>query len=221
MLTPIFVDDQLLVLDKPAGMLTVPGRGDDKADCLWSRAIHQWPDAQVVHRLDMATSGLVLFARGAVMQRQLSMAFAQREVHKRYEAIVTGLLDNGEGRIELPLAADWPTRPRQKVDAHHGKASLTSWRVLARDVKARHTHVELTPHTGRTHQLRVHLAAMGHAIVGDALYATPYVAAASPRLLLHATVLGIQHPQGGEALAWQSAAPFALGALATITMLKT
>ena len=221
MLTPIFVDDQLLVLDKPAGMLTVPGRGDDKADCLWSRAIHQWPDAQVVHRLDMATSGLVLFARGAVMQRQLSMAFAQRQVHKRYEAIVTGLLDNGEGRIELPLAADWPTRPRQKVDAHHGKASLTSWRVLARDVKARHTHVELTPHTGRTHQLRVHLAAMGHAIVGDALYATPDVAAASPRLLLHATVLGIQHPQGGEALAWQSAAPFALGALATITMLKT
>ncbi len=155
------------------------------------------------------------------MQRQLSMAFAQRQVHKRYEAIVTGLLDNGEGRIELPLAADWPNRPRQKVDAQHGKASLTSWRVLARDVKARHTHVELTPHTGRTHQLRVHLAAMGHAIVGDALYATPDVAAASPRLLLHATVLGIQHPQGGEALAWQSAAPFALGALATITMLKT
>ena len=218
---PIFVDDELLVLDKPAGMLTVPGRGEDKADCLWSRALRQWPGARVVHRLDMATSGLVLFARGAAMQRRLSMAFARREVLKNYEAIVTGLIDGDEGNIELPLAADWPNRPRQQVDAQHGKASLTSWRVLARDEKAQRTHVELTPHTGRTHQLRVHLAAIGHAIVGDALYASPDVVAASPRLLLHATALGLQHPQSREALNWHSAAPFALGASAAITMART
>lgn len=208
MLTPIFVDEHLLVLDKPAGLLSVPGRGADKADCLWTRAQAQWSDALVVHRLDMATSGLVLFARGADMQRRMSMAFAAREVHKRYVAVVEGVMAQDDGEINLPLAADWPRRPLQVVDHVRGKASLTLWRVLARDPVALRTRVELEPVTGRTHQLRVHLHAIGHDIVGDALYGAPSSARAAPRLLLHATQLDGMHPHTGAAMRFHSLAPF-------------
>ena len=207
-LTPIFVDAHLLVLDKPAGLLTVPGRGADKADCLWTRAQMQWSDALVVHRLDMATSGLVLFARNLDMQRRLSMAFAAREVHKRYVAVVEGVMAQDLGEINLPLAADWPRRPLQVVDHVHGKASLTRWRVRARDPVAVRTRVELEPVTGRTHQLRVHLQAIGHTIVGDALYGAPSSPGAAPRLLLHATQLDGMHPHTGLAMRFQSPAPF-------------
>ena len=207
-LTAVFVDEYLLVLDKPAGLLTVPGRGADKADCLWSRARQQWPDALVVHRLDMATSGLVLFARDATTQRQLSIAFAQRQIDKRYEAVVDGVMVDDAGVIDLPLSADWPRRPLQQVDVMHGKPSLTQWRVLARDTAAQRTRLELTPHSGRTHQLRVHLCAIGHAIVGDALYAPPALAAAAPRLLLHATRLSFVHPHHATPLTFSSAAEF-------------
>jgi tRNA pseudouridine32 synthase/23S rRNA pseudouridine746 synthase len=131
-------DAALLVLDKPAGLLAVPGRGADKADCLSARAQRRWPDALVVHRLDQATSGLMLLARGAAVQRALSQAFAERRVHKRYEALVHGQLPDAEaadgwGLIELPLRLDWPRRPRSIVDAAHGKPSRTRWRVLRRD----------------------------------------------------------------------------------------
>jgi tRNA pseudouridine32 synthase/23S rRNA pseudouridine746 synthase len=128
----VYVDDQLLVLDKPAGLLAVPGRGQDKQDCLSARAQRLWPDALVVHRLDMATSGLFLMGRGLPMQRVLSRAFGERRVHKRYQAVVAGrLADTGaEGVIELPLAADWPHRPLQKVDHASGRPSTTRWRVL-------------------------------------------------------------------------------------------
>ena len=207
-ITAVFVDEYLLVLDKPAGLLTVPGRGADKADCLWSRARQQWPDALIVHRLDMATSGLVLFARDASTQRRLSMAFAQREIHKRYEAVVGGLVIDDAGVIDLPLSADWPRRPRQQVDAVHGKPSLTQWRVLARDATAQRTRLALTPHSGRSHQLRVHLCAIGHAIVGDALYAPSALAAAAPRLLLHATRLSFLHPHDAAPLAFTCPAEF-------------
>ncbi len=206
--TPIFVDAHLLVLDKPAGLLTVPGRGADKADCLWTRAQMQWSDALVVHRLDMATSGLVLFARNLDMQRRLSMAFAAREVHKRYVAVVEGVMAQDLGEINLPLAVDWPRRPLQVVDPVRGKASLTRWRVLARDPVAMRTRVELEPVTGRTHQLRVHLHAIGHCIVGDALYGAPAVASAAPRLLLHAHQLRLIHPQHGQSLDLTCALPF-------------
>jgi tRNA pseudouridine32 synthase/23S rRNA pseudouridine746 synthase len=207
-LLALHADDALLVLDKPAGLLAVPGRGDDKQDCLAHRAAQRWPDARVVHRLDMATSGLMLFARGADMQRALSAAFARRAIKKRYVAVVDGLLAADEGSITAPLAADWPNRPRQQVDLERGKPSLTRWRVLERDPALQRTRLELVPVTGRSHQLRVHLASIGHAILGDALYAGPAAAAAAPRLLLHASRLEFVHPGTGLALVIESPPPF-------------
>ncbi|WP_193531721.1 RluA family pseudouridine synthase [Roseateles aquatilis] len=180
------VDAGRIVVDKPAGLLAVPGRGEDKQDCAWTRLLARCPDALIVHRLDQATSGLIVFARGEAMQRALSAAFAARLVDKRYEAVVHGLIDRDAFEIDLPLIADWPDRPRQKVDPEHGKPSLTRVRVLRRDPAAGTTRIELEPVTGRTHQLRVHLLAIGHPILGDALYAPPDVVARAPRLLLHA-----------------------------------
>jgi len=211
-----FLDDALVVADKPAGLLCVPGRGPDRADCLAGQVQVRWPDALVVHRLDMATSGLVVFARGKQAQRRLSLAFAAREVDKRYVALVEGSVaeNDGDGAaggwrdIALPLAADWPNRPRQMVDAIGGRPALTRWRVVARDPALRRTRVELEPLTGRSHQLRVHLASIGHPIVGDPLYAPADVAAAAPRLLLHATRLGFAHPLDGRPYRFESAAPF-------------
>lgn len=204
----LYVDEQLVVLDKPAGLLAVPGRGADKQDCLSARARALWPDALVVHRLDMATSGVFLMARGLHVQRVLSRAFAEREVDKRYLAVVAGRLGDvdAEGVIDLPLAADWPNRPRQQVDLAHGRPSTTRWRVVAADDAT--TRVELEPVTGRTHQLRVHLQAAGHPMVGDALYAPEAVQALAPRLLLHATRLALPHPATGEPVAFASTAPF-------------
>lgn len=202
----MYVDEHLLVLDKPAGLLAVPGRGEDKQDCLSARAQRLWPDARVVHRLDMATSGLVVMARGPQMQRALSRAFAEREVAKRYVAVVAGRPSPDAGTIDLPLAADWPRRPLQKVDLAHGRPSVTHWRVLARE--GPDTRLELEPVTGRSHQLRVHLLALGHPILGDTLYAPPEVQARAPRLLLHACRLAFAHPATGDALVLESAAPF-------------
>jgi tRNA pseudouridine32 synthase/23S rRNA pseudouridine746 synthase len=203
----LWSDDALVAVDKPAGQLSVPGRGDDKADCTWSRVRAQWPDALVVHRLDQATSGLMLFARGLNVQRLLSRAFAERGIDKRYTAVVHGLVADQQGRVELPLAADWPQRPRQRVDHAAGKPARTDWQVLQRDAARRRTRLLLQPVTGRTHQLRVHLAALGHAIVGDALYATA-LDATEPRLLLHASELHLTHPLDGSPLMLQSEAPF-------------
>jgi tRNA pseudouridine32 synthase / 23S rRNA pseudouridine746 synthase len=203
----LWSDDALVAVDKPAGQLSVPGRGDDKADCTWARVRESWPDALVVHRLDQATSGLMLFARGLHMQRVLSRSFAERSVDKRYTAVVHGLLADDTGRIELPLAADWPQRPRQRIDSAAGKPARTDWQVLQRDVARRRTRLLLQPVTGRTHQLRVHLAALGHAIVGDALYA-PGSDATEPRLLLHASELQLTHPLDASPLLLQSQAPF-------------
>ncbi len=202
----VYVDEQLLVLDKPAGLLAVPGRGADKQDCLSARAQRLWPDALVVHRLDMATSGLFVMARSLHVQRLLSRAFAERDVDKRYEAIVAGDVAGDDGVIELPLARDWPNRPLQKVDHATGRPSTTRWQVLAR--RGGRTRLQLEPVTGRTHQLRVHLQAIGHPIVGDTLYAPPGVQAQSRRLLLHATSLRLRHPGSGDALAFDSRAPF-------------
>jgi tRNA pseudouridine32 synthase/23S rRNA pseudouridine746 synthase len=199
-------DTHLLVADKPAGLLCVPGRGPQGADNLAARVQALWPDALVVHRLDMATSGLVLFGRGPVVQRALSIAFAARQVHKRYEAVVAGLLADDTGDITLPLGPDWPNRPRQQVDPIGGKPSHTRWQVLARDAQAGTTRLALQPLTGRTHQLRLHLAAIGHPILGDALYAPPAVLAAAPRLLLHACHLAWQDAHGDHA--FHSPVPF-------------
>jgi len=202
----LFVDDSLVVVDKPAGMLSVPGRGAELQDCMASRVQALLPDALVVHRLDMATSGLLVFARGKPAQRRLSHAFAQREVVKRYEAVVDGQLAQDAGEIALPLITDWPNRPLQKVDFETGKPSLTHYRVMAR--QAHDTHVELTPLTGRSHQLRVHLMAIGHPILGDALYAPAGPRDRAPRLLLHAQALAFAHPVSGEPLSFESPMPF-------------
>ncbi len=185
----VHLDGRLLLVDKPAGLLCVPGRGADKADCLATRAQARCANALVVHRLDMATSGLVVFGRGAQVQRALSIAFAERQVHKCYEAVVGGHPGANCGEIDLPLTADWPHRPRQQVCQVTGKPSLTRWQLLSHDPAAGTSRLALMPVTGRTHQLRVHLAAIGHPILGDALYAPPQWLAAAPRLLLHACSL--------------------------------
>jgi tRNA pseudouridine32 synthase/23S rRNA pseudouridine746 synthase len=202
----LHLDEAFVIADKPAGLPTVPGRPVELHDCLWHRVREAVPDALVVHRLDMATSGLVLFARGIEAQRRLSRAFAQREMGKAYVAMVHGALANASGEIDLPLAADWPNRPRQKVDRETGKPSLTRWRVLSREPGR--TRLALEPLTGRTHQLRVHLAAIGHPILGDALYGDGPAAAASPRLLLHANALAFSHPLGARPMRFERPAPF-------------
>jgi tRNA pseudouridine32 synthase / 23S rRNA pseudouridine746 synthase len=200
----VHVDASLLIVDKPAGLLSVPGLGEAGRHNLAQFVQAQFEDALVVHRLDMATSGLMVFARGASAHRQLSMAFADRQVHKRYEAVCEGLVPDESGSINLPLIADWPRRPLQKVDHVVGKSALTHWRVLHRGADS--TRLDLRPITGRSHQLRVHLHAIGHPIRGDALYApSPLLA---PRLLLHATHLAFAHPLNGESVAFESAAEF-------------
>jgi tRNA pseudouridine32 synthase/23S rRNA pseudouridine746 synthase len=209
----LHADGHLLVLDKPAGLLSVPGRGADKADCLSARAQALYPDALIVHRLDMATSGLLLMARGADMQRCLSRAFAERAVSKRYVAVVAGRLEppataDGWGVIDLPIAADWPRRPLRVIDRERGQTSVTRWRVLGAGSAAGTTRLELEPVTGRSHQVRVHLLALGHPILGDALYAPAEIAAASARLLLHACRLELVHPHSGAALEFSSPPPF-------------
>ncbi len=207
-MTVIHEDEALLAIDKPAGLLAVPGRGADKQDCLSLRVQARWPDARVVHRLDMATSGLMLFARGLEVQRRLSRDFAARRIEKHYVALVDGRPAQPAGRIELPLAADWPRRPLQKVDAAQGKPSLTEWQVLGFDDRLQATRLALQPHTGRTHQLRVHLQAIGHPILGDALYAPAAVRLRADRLLLHASELRLAHPLNGEPVVLRCKAPF-------------
>ncbi|MDM0002106.1 RluA family pseudouridine synthase [Variovorax sp. J22P240] len=206
----IHEDSHLLVFDKPAGLLCVPGRGEDKQDCLSARAARRWPDALVVHRLDMATSGLVLMARNPAMQRALGDAFANRQVSKRYEAIVDGLLPMTDewSLIDAPLIADWPRRPLQKVDPA-GKPSQTRWRVKQSLPERRASHLWLEPLTGRSHQLRVHLLSIGHPILGDALYGHEDIERRAPRLLLHATTLEFEHPANGKPCRFESPPPFA------------
>lgn len=207
-LTPLFADDALLVFDKPAGLLSVPGRGPEHQDCLARRAQAIYPEARTVHRLDMATSGLILMARGPAMERALSRLFAERQVEKTYIACVAGQLQSIAGEIDLPLICDWPNRPRQKVDFEIGKPSLTHYRCLAYSPETNTSRLELTPYTGRSHQLRVHLSAIGHPILGDTLYAPPEVQAQAPRLLLHASRLAFTHPVTQETLQFESPAGF-------------
>lgn len=210
-LTILYVDDALLVLDKPAGLLSVPGRGEDKQDCVSTRAQQLYPDAMVVHRLDMSTSGVMIMARGAVVQRALNDAFASRSTHKRYIAVVDGHLPVAPqewGVIDLPILVDWPNRPLRVIDPANGKQSVTRWRVLSHNVINNTTRVELEPITGRSHQLRVHLLALGHAIVGDALYSCPRVQSMAKRLLLHSHTLELNHPVTSQPMRFLSPPAF-------------
>jgi tRNA pseudouridine32 synthase/23S rRNA pseudouridine746 synthase len=200
----------MALVHKPAGMLSVPGRGPDKQDCLSARLAQAGLPSMVVHRLDQATSGLMLFARSAEMQRQLSHAFAQRQVNKQYLACVAGHLPPSAGwqLIDAPIAADWPRRPLRIV-AVNGQSSQTLWRSLgpcidqATDGATSGTWLALRPLSGRTHQLRVHLQHIGHPIWGDAMYAPPDVRACAPRLMLHAQRLAFTHPATGQDLAFE------------------
>ena len=208
-ITLLYQDETLLVLNKPAGLLSVPGRGADKQDCLSARVQAHFPDALVVHRLDMATSGLLLMARGGSAQRTINHAFAHGRVEKRYVAQVAGLLEP-DGRwqtIDLPIAVDWPRRPLRVIQAD-GKASQTRWRCVAQDPLRQCSRVELEPLTGRSHQLRLHMQALGHPILGDALYAPPQVQAMAPRLLLHACTLSLEHPVRGGKMLWNCPVDF-------------
>jgi len=200
-LSPLFIHDELLLINKPGGLLSVPGRGPDKQDCAIHRVQQQYPEALIVHRLDQATSGLLLLARGPTAQRRLSLAFAERRVHKRYEALLQGDLETQASEwqtVDLPLLTDWPNRPRQMIDHDNGKPSQTRYRLLG--FEGPNSRVLLEPLTGRTHQLRVHMLALGHPIVGDTLYSGPQdrpPAAEVPslRMCLHARSL--QLPEWG------------------------
>lgn len=200
----IHVDDWLLALNKPSGLLSVPGRGEDKRDCVAVRVQTACPEALTVHRLDMETSGILLMGRGPDAQRALSVAFQDRRVEKRYVAVVEGRLERPEGEIDLPLIADWPNRPRQKVDHAIGKPALTRFRLIGHE--GERSRVELAPVTGRSHQLRVHLQSLGHPIAGDALYSSPPPPGA--RLLLHAEYLAFVHPFTGQRVEFHCPTPF-------------
>lgn len=224
-LIPLHEDEHLLAFDKPSGLLCVPGRGPDKQDCLSSRVLAQWPDALVVHRLDMATSGIVLMARNLPAQRAMSSAFAERLVHKTYEAVVAGALpwasEDDWQEIDAPILLDWPNRPIHIIDAG-GKPSVTLWKTLCRSsttnltgadgaeasLALETTRVSLRPVTGRTHQLRVHLKHLSHPILGDALYAPEFIGLSPDRLMLHAKSLEFSHPVTGEHIAIRSTVPF-------------
>jgi tRNA pseudouridine32 synthase/23S rRNA pseudouridine746 synthase len=204
----IYQDDALLVLDKPSGLLSVPGRGTSKQDSLLTRTRKRFPRAECVHRLDMETSGLMVIALGKPVQRLLNRLFQQRQVRKHYVAVVDGRVDPPAGEIHLPLICDWPNRPRQKVDHAQGKPSTTHFHVLRHDPLNQTTRIALQPETGRSHQLRVHMQSLGHCILGDRLYASAQVGSKAPRLLLHASALAFSHPLNGRSSRFYSEAPF-------------
>lgn len=201
----IHEDHEIVVVNKASGLLSVPGRGPDKADCLIARLRGAFPTVLLVHRLDCDTSGVMVFALTPHAQRNLSKQFEERRVKKVYVARVAGRLAPKTGRVDLPLIVDWPNRPRQKVDHDEGRPAQTDWRVMrAGDDE---TRVRLFPLTGRSHQLRVHMAETGHPILGDPLYATG-AAAEHPRLMLHAESLRIKHPDSGISLTFNASVPF-------------
>lgn len=204
-LTVLHADDDLLVVDKPAGLLSVPGRGPERADCLINRLREDFPGILLVHRLDLDTSGVILFALTAQAQAHLGRQFEERRTRKRYIALVAGHPAEKQGRVDLPLVVDWPNRPRQKVCHETGRPAQTDWRILRHE--GSNSRMQLSPVTGRSHQLRVHMLALGHPILGDPLYAEG-TAADHPRLMLHAAELRATHPATGEKLTFRAPVPF-------------
>lgn len=195
----LYQDADLLVVNKPTLLLSVPGRADDNKDCLITRLQQNgYPEALVVHRLDWETTGLMVLARSPRIHAELSRLFRERRVQRRYQALCWGRLPGQAGQIELPMRYDPPRKPRQIVDWIHGKPALTFWRLL--EQHDNHGRVELTPHTGRSHQLRVHLNSLGHPILGDPLYAHARALQAAPRLCLHASELAFEHPGNSRPL---------------------
>lgn len=203
----LYTDPSMIIVNKPHGLLSVPGRGEAKQDCLLTRVQRDFPDALTVHRLDMQTSGLLVFARGPEMHRRLSRQFQDRKVDKLYVAVVIGRPENKSGEINLPLIVDWPNRPKQMVDFELGRPSLTRYRVVSTAADGRSSRVELEPVTGRSHQLRVHLLSIGHPILGDDLYGGEAEFMAD-RLQLHARDLAVFHPLTEERLEFHCPVPF-------------
>jgi tRNA pseudouridine32 synthase/23S rRNA pseudouridine746 synthase len=208
----IYEDSALLVFNKPSGLLSVPGKGPEKADCLRTRVQQVYPEALTVHRLDMSTSGILLMARSAALHRTLSIAFQDREVKKRYVAVVDCHMQENSSQewqlIDKPIATDWINRPLMKIDPIEGKPSQTHYKIVSYDAATDTTRLELAPITGRTHQLRVHLQSLGHPILGDHLYASPQVMAKSARLMLHASQLTLTHPVTNQPLELRCEVPF-------------
>ena len=206
--TPLAIlhhDHELLLVDKPAGLLSVPGKGAHLADCLLARVQAVFPEALLVHRLDRDTSGVMVFAMTPHAQRHLGLQFEKRQMKKTYVARVWGHVSEKTGTIDLPLIVDWPNRPRQMVDHENGRPALTDWRVLKHEENT--TRLRLFPKTGRSHQLRVHMQAIGHPILGDPFYASGE-ALKAPRLMLHAESLRLRHPDGGKGMNFRSKTPF-------------
>ncbi|WP_445767886.1 pseudouridine synthase [Rheinheimera sp.] len=202
----LYQDDTLVVFNKPSGLLTVPGKAPEHRDSLEYRARLVWPGIRLVHRLDMATSGIVVMAQTADSQRELNWQFQQRSTKKHYIARVAGTVTADFGSINLPLICDWPNRPKQKVCYQHGKPSLTHYQVLSRDTDS--SRLKLIPVTGRSHQLRVHLQWLGHPILGDKFYASAAQTNAVARLQLHAEQLVLQHPDTKQQLHIVCQCPF-------------
>lgn len=206
--TPLDVihhDHELLVVNKPAGLLSVPGKGPHLADCLLARVQGAFPEALLVHRLDRDTSGVIAFALTPQAQRHLGLQFEKRYTKKTYVARVWGRLQPRTGTVDLPLIVDWPNRPLQMVDHERGRPAVTDWRVQRYEAEA--TRVRLFPKTGRSHQLRVHMLALGHPILGDPFYAEGRARVAA-RLMLHAEELRLRHPDGGRGMSFRAACPF-------------
>lgn len=203
-LSYVFEDKHILVMDKPPGLLSVPGKLAGREDCLMSRLQAARWDALLVHRLDCDTSGVMIFARTKAAQGFLGQEFEKRRAQKTYVARVAGEIAGESGTIDLPIGADWPNRPRQMVSHDHGRPAVTDWHVIGRGPGE--TRVRLTPLTGRSHQLRVHLLAMGHPILGDPIYSSD--APAHPRLMLHAETLALHHPAKGDWVEFAARAPF-------------
>ena len=202
----LHADHEILVVDKQSGLLSVPGKGEHKADCLIARLRATYPQVLLVHRLDADTSGVMVFALTPNAQRHLGLQFENRQTKKTYIARLAGHLTPQKGRVDLPLCVDWPNRPRQHVNHEHGRPAQTDWTVLHHDLDGT-TRVRLSPVTGRSHQLRVHMLSLGHPILGDPLYATG-TAADYPRLMLHAESLRLRHPDGGQFMTFTAPCPF-------------
>jgi tRNA pseudouridine32 synthase/23S rRNA pseudouridine746 synthase len=204
-LAVVYQDDQVIVADKPAGLLSVPGKLEGRKDCLETRLRAVFWDSLLVHRLDCDTSGIMIFARTKTAQGFLGQEFEKRRAKKTYVARVFGRLADDRGRIDLPIGSDWPNRPKQMVDPVNGRSAITDWEVVERSDSE--TRVRLFPMTGRSHQLRVHMLALGHPILGDPIYATG-AAREFPRLMLHAETLSLHHPKTGEMVTFSSPCPF-------------
>lgn len=199
----LYVDDDLIVVEKPPFLYTVPGRGPENNDSVITRLLTRFDDPVIVHRLDLDTSGLLVVARSARARQELSRQIREREMQKVYQAVVWGLVEDDEGTIDLPIGKDWENRPLCKIDYESGKASVTHYKVLFRDEEKNTTALRLEPVTGRQHQLRLHLASINHPIIGCDLYAHELALKASPRLMLHASELGFKHPANNEWTYWR------------------